>query len=398
MKLYNPLILVVLFFTPILLSAEAPVKSDTIVYASGKWSEIRDKAEEEDKFIMVSFIAEWCYWCKAMEETTFKDPSVVEQLNENFITWRLDADLRESHAMAAKFRVTSYPTMLFFGPGGSFILKETGYVSDAEEFVEKLRGITELKKSDFPDYAFDPSVLDPGFPEFYLRSFSDQSQSEEGYTLAALRYMLEQEEEDLLKEVPWSIVFRFGITSGKFGAFFLDNYHRFRENFGETEAFSHLQKVYADEVATYAKYREEDQMIELVNRLDEFDPESAELIALRYKVAYYMQTGEWKAVLHELEHHLATASEPNLNSINSVCLNIHDSTSDPTILDRAAELMGKVSEVNPSYPHLDTYAALLFRAGRIEEGKTAAHEAIRVGKEEDIDVSDTELLLEIYQE
>lgn len=372
--------------------------SDTIDYRSGSWEEIRTMAAETDKFIMVSFIAEWCYWCRAMEETTFRDAGVVRELNENYISWRLDADLEESFAMAAKFRVTSFPTLLFFGPDASFITKKTGYIADAEEFSEKVREIAEMEDSEFPDYAFDPAVLNPGFPDFYLAAFYDEGVSEDGLFVEALMYIIDLEEEELIGEIPWSVMYKFGITAGNSGDYFISRYNEFKRRFGQTESLSHLRKVYRDKISMYAKLREEKYMLSQLNRLDKLEVDDIENEKLRFKISYYMQTQEWNKVLDQMEHHLKTSDSPNLNSVNSVSLNIYDATSDPKILSRAADLMGRVTDIHPIYPHLDTHAALLFRAGRVEEGLEVAKKAIVVGKEEGIDVSDTEILMEIYKE
>lgn len=48
------------------------------------------------KFILVDIVTPWCGWCKKMDETTFTDPTISEQLSKQFVTVRLDAEAETS--------------------------------------------------------------------------------------------------------------------------------------------------------------------------------------------------------------------------------------------------------------------------------------------------------------
>lgn len=63
-----------------------------------KWLTI-EEAEQlnavSPKKIMVFFYTDWCGYCKQMERTTFKDPSVVNQLNNDYYAVRFNAEQKE---------------------------------------------------------------------------------------------------------------------------------------------------------------------------------------------------------------------------------------------------------------------------------------------------------------
>jgi thioredoxin-related protein len=44
------------------------------------------------QFIFIDIVAPWCGWCKKMDESTFTDENVSEQLRNNFVTVKLDAE------------------------------------------------------------------------------------------------------------------------------------------------------------------------------------------------------------------------------------------------------------------------------------------------------------------
>ena len=63
--------------------------------ADNKWHSFNDglvKADKESKMILVDFYADWCHWCKVMDEKTFKDENVAKKLQERFVTIKLDAE------------------------------------------------------------------------------------------------------------------------------------------------------------------------------------------------------------------------------------------------------------------------------------------------------------------
>ncbi|TVQ48867.1 MAG: DUF255 domain-containing protein [Saprospirales bacterium] len=393
-------ILILLFssgFSLSLLAQETQPKYST---TAGKisWESVIDQANAEDKIIMVSIIAEWCYWCRAMEETTLKDERIIRALDDHFVHMNLNADKGSGQVFSAKYRVVSYPTLLFFGKNGEFLSKRTGYIRDVEDFQRFLINLTQKEVSDYPEVAFDPHNLQPDFPEFYQTHFFGSNEERIDFTEDAVDYLSELDPEQYLEEIPWSVIYVMGITFGPAGQHFLDNYEKYKDSFGSEEAFSHLQQVFKDRVTFYASTKNEEGMLNWINQLPDYDDRANEEMLLRYKISYYMEAGDYAGAIRQMDQHLSESKSPNLNSINSICMSIHDLTTDRKILSAAAELMGRVTEIENHYYHLDSYAALLFRSGQIEMGKKWAQRAIERGNEQGIDVTDTEILMEIYEQ
>ena len=59
------------------------------------WEEAIAKMEESPKKLFVDVYTDWCGWCKRMDATTFKEPKVVQYMNENFYAVKLDAEQKE---------------------------------------------------------------------------------------------------------------------------------------------------------------------------------------------------------------------------------------------------------------------------------------------------------------
>ncbi len=71
----------------------------TISAQEVNWVDIETAAEQvkanPEKKIFIDFYTSWCGWCKRMDKSTFKDPSIVERLNTEFIPVKFDAEGKE---------------------------------------------------------------------------------------------------------------------------------------------------------------------------------------------------------------------------------------------------------------------------------------------------------------
>ena len=78
-----------------------------------------DRAQAEDKPVLLSVSAAWCYWCHVMDETSYSDPDVQSLLARSFIAVRVDNDHRPD--INARYNVGGWPTTAFLTPHGGLI-------------------------------------------------------------------------------------------------------------------------------------------------------------------------------------------------------------------------------------------------------------------------------------
>jgi len=74
----------------------------------------------------------------------------------------------------------------------------------------------------------------------------------------------------------------------------------------------------------------------------------------------------------------------------------YENVDDPKALAEALKWIQKSLEMVEAYANLDTYAALLFKTGDLENGQKMAQKAIEVAKENNQDSSATEDLIKKY--
>lgn len=111
----------------------APVNE--IVFSNKTWKMLAMEAQKKGQYIFVDAYATWCGPCKLLKSTTFKDKTTAAYFNKNFINYTIDMEKGEGLALAEKWDITVYPTLLFFSPEGKMIGKHMGYV-DGQKLLE----------------------------------------------------------------------------------------------------------------------------------------------------------------------------------------------------------------------------------------------------------------------
>jgi thioredoxin-related protein len=58
------------------------------------WDEATRRMEKEPRKIMVDVYTDWCGWCKKMDASTMKDPTVVQIIQEQYYAVKMDGEYK----------------------------------------------------------------------------------------------------------------------------------------------------------------------------------------------------------------------------------------------------------------------------------------------------------------
>lgn len=125
--LFAPAIFLALFLSGTLYSASA----ETI-----KWDSYENgvsKAKLQKKKIFLHFYADWCKYCKIMDQKTFVSGPVVDYLNKNFIAIRVNSDKEKK--LASQYKVRGVPANWFISEDNEVIGNRPGYITPEDMIV-----------------------------------------------------------------------------------------------------------------------------------------------------------------------------------------------------------------------------------------------------------------------
>jgi thioredoxin-related protein len=130
------------------LSLGLTVMAENSVFQNISFEAALKQAGEQHKIVLIDFFTIWCGPCKLMDATTWRDPAVISLLNDKVVALQVDAE--KETALADKFSVNSYPTMVMVKPDGTVLDTLSGYL-DAKTFIKdfntSLAGKTSLARA-----------------------------------------------------------------------------------------------------------------------------------------------------------------------------------------------------------------------------------------------------------
>lgn len=87
---------------------------------------VLDRAERENKLVYIDIGTKWCLPCKMMKEDVYTDKGIGEYMNDNFVSYMVDAEKANGPNMTVIFDVKSFPTLLFLDAKGRVLERKVG--------------------------------------------------------------------------------------------------------------------------------------------------------------------------------------------------------------------------------------------------------------------------------
>ena len=112
-------------------------------------SQAEAQAKSENKLVLMNFTgSDWCPWCIKMEKETLTQPQFTDYAKKNLVLVLVDFPAHKEQsdtqkaankALAAKYGIDGYPTLVEVKPDGTVVTKQVGYLDGGPKaFIAEL--------------------------------------------------------------------------------------------------------------------------------------------------------------------------------------------------------------------------------------------------------------------
>ncbi len=363
-----------------------------IDFHEGTWTEIKQKALDADKIIMIDAYTTWCGPCKWMAANTFMDTAVGNFVNTNFIAYKMDMEKGEGLDFAKEYEVKAYPTILYIDGTGKLIHKSIG-ASASDKFLETCKAALDPAQQLFTlKERYATGDKDKKFLRTYLTALGKANERDpEAFETY---WQMLSEEETFESDHFWMMMNTsrgFEDIHNPLFIYFRDHYNDYEASIGRSAALQGLNSAYNNAIYQASKEEDEKESSKNIDYIKTIFPDKeVEVDALiNYRKTPRKNT---KALNQAKEEYLKVSVDYNF--LNSVAWDIYENSEDSYELEKGLSYAERSVAINPEWMNLDTKAALLYKLARYDEAMDTVKEALAKAEEQDFkpDTSDTEEL------
>lgn len=363
-----------------------------IKFETGKWSEILAKAQKENKLIFLDAFASWCGPCKWMAKNIFTNDTAAAFYNKNFVNAKIDMEKGEGIEIAKKYGVQAYPTLLYINGNGELVHRTCGstptqeFINNGKNALNPEKQLASLKKK-FEKNSSDAKTAVAYFNMAEQGCMSvDQEVSE---------YLKSQKESDLKSKANWNIIKRF-LTNADTREFnyVLKNKKEFAKLYSKDSVDEKIVNVYETSLRNLLRLKDNDGYSKLKEKIRKSGDSNAEKVILKSDMTMYQKNKDWTNYAKTADKYVNKYAMKDAQALNSVAWTFYENVSDKKMLQKAEKWAKKSTELTDQYFNNDTYAAVLYKNGKMKEAEKIALKAIDKAKKEGADYKETEELLQ----
>ncbi|SMC44101.1 DUF255 domain-containing protein [Pedobacter africanus] len=423
-----------LLLLPVIVSATKPklTMKEGIQWTTGlSWTQVKEKAKKENKYIFLDVFATWCGPCKEMDKTVYVNDSVGNFINAAFIAVKVQTDQTkadnpevqkwydDAKEINKAYRVLSLPTFIFLSPDGKVVHKTIGYRTPQAFIAEAVAALKPGQAYVDPYIEFDELEADykKGKKDYSKILYMMRSAKELGKEAFEklliqdyLQYLEKASDKKLYTKANMEFLNAVELKSDAklFAIFYPDgkkadkaagspgfadrmvNRVVFREIISPFLKLSNVATpVYLNGVAAPTDKAEADWPGLYQKILQKYPKPYAERGLLNAKLAWYEQhynyPNYYNTYLQKLDKYgIDTLSSIGLaiySDINMNCWQLFERITDKALLAKAAKWMHEVIKRTPLDPsHIDTYANLLYKAGEKDKAMVWEEKALRLAE------------------
>jgi thioredoxin-related protein len=347
--------------------------ADTVTFIHEKFNEAIQKARADNKILFVDAYTTWCAPCKMMDKKTFNDEDVAAFFNEKFVNLKLDMEQGEGLTIQQRYKVAAFPTLLFLNGDGEVVHKVLGF-QDATQFLAV--GKTALTSDQtFAAWTsrYDKGDRDPKFLKEYAEKLSE-TYDDRRFAVAE-DYLSTQTDSFSMPNLDFSMRFTEGVESPRF-PFLVTHQKAFEKKFTKDEISLKIQELVTD-------FLMNDKNLPTLGRADSLIafvyPEKADRMTKNYRLSYYRMKGD-------RDNYAASAVkyfkkyDDNPDELAETATTFLEQIDDKNLLSKATKWAKRATKKQITVTNKMIVAQLLNKLGKTSKARSAAEEAVEIGK------------------
>lgn len=374
------------------------------------WEQVKQKAKQESKYIFVDYYATWCVPCREMDKVVYTADVVANFVNSHFISVKIQMDTSKkddekiikwypvAHFFKEEYKIGEFPTYLFFSPEGKIVHRDASFKMP-NDFLKLTKDAIDPQKQVYTllnDYAHGKKNYKL-MPDLVTKTFNLLHDQETALKIAKdynENYLNKLDKNRLLNKESIEFITTYTAVLRSTGRYFDLFYHNSNQVDSVMSQPGFASNV-VDGVITreeiYSKiYQNGKPVSKLPNWKQiaasiqkKYGKDRAERNVLNAQIVWYTRKKDWvnsvKYNVEKIERYGIDTSSWGIFGLNNMVYDIiFEHSENPNVLLKAIGWMEKILpfvERDTAVIHstswyaagLDTYANLLYKAGRIDD-------------------------------
>lgn len=364
-----------------------------IVFETGTFAQVLQKAKQTGKPIFMDAYTTWCGPCKAMARSVFTNDTVAAFYNKNFVCYKSDMEKGEGLDIAKKYEVRAYPNLLYIGAEGNILHRVAGF-RNAQDFVKLgQKALDPDARFETVKKQYEAAPNEAAKASAYMLALADAALP---YGKVSENYFNSISETEFTTPSNWKIInsLEENLYSKVF-QYFIKNREKYASLYGKESVEKRINQVYLQTLEQEAEQASESYSKTLSDYLalgiardkdGEISLAQSEMIVLKHKQ-------DWAKYDEVASNFVSKYISKNAYALNNIAWDAYQHIDDTKIMAKAEQWAATACKLSPEYANMDTYACILFKNGKSLQAKKVAQEAIAKGKKAGEDTSETQGLL-----
>lgn len=361
------------------------------------WAEVKAKAKAENKYIFMDCFTTWCGPCKMMSAQIFPQEKVGNFMNDKYVSVKVQMDqtakdneevkqwYTDAQQIEKDYSIRAYPTFLVFAPDGHIVDRQVGG-SEADQFISRFTASLDPAQQYYTQLdKYTQGQKDTAFLRKLAYLAQDKYDMDNAGKIAK-EYLSQQK--DLYTPVNLEFLGKFTQSSKDPGFdVFLHHADKVNKALGKDVAENKVMEIAARE-DVYPQLMKKDKSApdwESVEKSVKAKyPSIAEELILKTKIQYYSYVKDANnAVANIVAYMKKYGHKADPQSLNEFAWTVFEKCNDMQCIEQALEWSKRSFKDKEIPAFMDTYANLLYKAGKKSEALAWEEKAMnKAGNEE----------------